>query len=522
MTGEVSGRSDDRQAYSKDKSILETKPEMVVYPRSTNDIRKLARFSTQLSSKGHKLPLHARGLGYNVTGSSIGSGIIVDMAKHLSAIFEFDPKQKLVRMQAGVSLEALDTTLGLQGMSLLPLKWYKGTLGSAIAEDAGGVFAGKYGSIIDSISQLEIVLDSGDLLQTGQLGKRELNAKKGLQTREGDIYRGIDGILEDHAEFIARYRTEGLIDRSGYSGIFDVRSKNGKFDLMPLFVGSQGTLGIISEAIIKIEYVATGVAFGVITINDVTQMDDLVATIGDLKPAMVQLYDADLVREAARQGARYEWLPDNIDNVQMLILIGFDEMNEHIRTRNIRRLSKFCERGEFDFYLPKTVSEIESARSLLDIADYSSRPVDGAEQTAPVLAENVYIPEKNVLKFFQAINDISHEIKMPIFMEGSVSSSIYSLRVLLSLHRVADKQRFMKLLAGIGTVARKLGGSITGAGGEGRLLAPVVRATWDSEYRDICDEIKRVFDPNGILNPGVKTESDTKNITKLLRSDNAI
>jgi len=103
ILGEVSTNPAILAAFSHDMSVLEITPEMVVYPRVTNDIRKIARFTWQLAEKGHVLPLTVRGNGTDETGGAIGKGIIVTMPAHMNRIFEFDPKQKITAYSAASS-----------------------------------------------------------------------------------------------------------------------------------------------------------------------------------------------------------------------------------------------------------------------------------------------------------------------------------------------------------------------------------------------------------------------------------
>lgn len=205
LAGEVDFRTDLRAARARDAGILAIAPEMVVSPRNTSDIRKTARFSWQLSERGHALPLVARGAGYGISGGAVGRGAQISLAAHMNTIFEYDSKQRLARLQPGVTIQALQSALALQGTGVLALDGLdpRGTIGGAIADNAAGYLAGKYGSLAANVSQLEVVLANGDVLQTGKISKRELSRKKGQQDLEGDIYRGVETILEDYADEIS-------------------------------------------------------------------------------------------------------------------------------------------------------------------------------------------------------------------------------------------------------------------------------------------------------------------------------
>lgn len=520
ISGEVSTRGDERSKVMHDQSILEQKPDMVVYPRTTNDLRKLARFSWQLAEKGHVLPLHIRGAGMGTTGASLGRGVTIDTTKHMNAIFEFDTKQRLVRTQPGVQIETLDAALGLHGSAIIPLLDERGTLGGAIGEGVGGIFAGSYGSILGNISQLEVVLDNGDLLQTGSVSKRELNHKKGLQGREGDIYRGIDGILDDHADFIKSMQDAGAIDRSGFPGIFDVRGKNGQFDLTPLFVGSQGSLGLISEMIMKTDFVSKETSYAVVVIENLEDLDEIVSVLRKQDPSILHYYDGNLFREATRQGGNYDWLPSSIDQTKAVLLIGFDDLNEHARKRKLARLEKLDRKLAGTLFVPKSAADDERIVALKDIAAYSLAPLDGVETIAPPVIQGLYIPGERFVDLLKSVRDMSVAAQIPLILEGSALSNVYTLRPFISLHRVTDKQKLLKIIDQMNVLLDGLGGALVGSGAEGRVLSHFVRTSWNEEYAAIVSEIKQVFDPYGIFNPEVKTEVPIKDMLKLTRTDN--
>lgn len=245
ITGEVSTRGDVRSALASDTGVLTVKPELVIYPRTTNDIRKVTRFAWQLAEKGHTLPVTVRGAGTDSTGAAIGKGVVMVMPAHMNRIFEYDARQKLVRLQPGATVSALNSALALHGTAVMSLvgSYPYGTVGGAIASAVSGMYAGKYGTIAQAIDQLEVVLANGDVIQTGRISKKELNRRKGLQGFEGDIYRGVDGVIEEYADVLDQLREN---DAVGYSAVADVKQRDGSFDLTPLFVGSQGTLGVIS------------------------------------------------------------------------------------------------------------------------------------------------------------------------------------------------------------------------------------------------------------------------------------
>lgn len=200
----------------------------------------MARFSWQLAEKGHALSITASGAGTDVNGSAIGKGIMLVLPGHMRRVYEFDPKQRLIRLQPGASVDSVAQALSLQGQHI------PHSLGRKVTEQCRRGTSRVASSVrlpasmvrsSNQLTNLEVVLANGDILQTGRVSKRELGKLKGTQGFVGDIYRGIDTILEENADLLDTLRSD---DATGYNSVADVKQSDGSFDLTPLFIGSQG------------------------------------------------------------------------------------------------------------------------------------------------------------------------------------------------------------------------------------------------------------------------------------------
>ena len=515
--GEVSTRDDVRMALTTDAGILEIKAEMVIYPRSTNDLRKITRFAWQLADKGHVMPLTTRGAGTDCTGAAVGKGALIVTAAHLDTIFEYDAKQRLVRLQPGVTVAALNGALGLHGTAVMPLVGAdrQGTVGGAIASSAAGIYAGKYGSIDRAVEQLEIVLANGDVLQTGRVSKKELGRKKGLQGFEGDIYRGIDGIIEEYADVLDTLKAN---DAAGYNIIADVKQKDGSFDLTPLFIGSQGTLGIISEMILKAEF--RGTHLSTATLVFATDMaardalDDLAAT----NPAFLEYFDAELFDIAANQGKVYPWYDDAAKQLKpaSVVIVGFDEFNAKHRTKRLKQLVKRYGQAE-DAML--TTAENEAADDVvaaLDVLAYSTTPDTGG--TATALYSGFHVPTARLEEFIGALRELALREHHSLPLAGHVITNTYGIYPRLDLKKVGDKQKSLKLLDELTKLVYACGGTMIAEGGEGRLKARSVYAELDPRVVEMYAAVRKVCDPLGTLNPGVKEPNDLRTVVAQIRS----
>src|SRR6266404_4360402 len=204
LIGEVTDSLEVRRYFSRDASILEIFPSLVVYPANENDVRKTLRFSWQLAQRGKLLPITARGGGTDTSGAAIGSGIIMAFTAHMDRILALDPKKEFVTVEPGISFHSLQQTLFTHGLFLPPYPATFGyaTIGGGLANNSVGEKSVKYGDMRKHTERLSVVLANGEVIETGPIGKRELNKKLGLATLEGDIYRAIDTLLEDNQALI--------------------------------------------------------------------------------------------------------------------------------------------------------------------------------------------------------------------------------------------------------------------------------------------------------------------------------
>lgn len=518
IQGEVSTNAAVLDALSTDRSVLQILPEMVVYPRVTNDIRKVARFSWQLAEKGHVLPLTARGNGTDETGAAIGRGVIISLPAHMDSIFELDAKQKLIRVQPGLNAKALNDALSLHGLTIpsFPASAAYSTVGGIVASDATGPLSAKYGATDAWTHQLEIVLANGDVLQTGRLSKRELGKKKGLQTFEGEIYRAVDNLITDSQEVINTKIISEIPDNVGYSSIARVKQRDGSFDLTPLFVGSQGTLGIISEMIMKAEFMSVHNSVAAITFASSEMARDAIDQLARLSPAYLEYFDSSLFDLAASRGKTYGFYKDAPHTIEAVLLVGFNDFSDRANMKKLKKVEKLLA-GEG---IQITSAGTEAAKELLAVRDITSYLLLPASKdaSAPPLFDGAYVPNERFEDFLTATKALAakHNVALPIY--SRVLEGLVFTRPMLQFHKVGDKQKVFKLLDEYADMVAQYGGHLIGLGGEGRMKANAAYKPLDEDVLELFAAVRAIFDPQGTLNPGVKQPAELRALVSSLRS----
>lgn len=514
LSGEVSSAQSLRKLYSTDGSVLSIPPEIVAFPRVTNDIRKIARFTWQLAEKGHVVSITTRGFGGDPTGAAIGKGIVMDVSKHLNNVIEVAVKDKLVHVQPGASLASIENTLKWQGL-LLPGAHTNSlrdiSIGGAIASDT----LGTDGRVADSIKKLEVVLANGDILETGKMSRRDVSKKLGLQTFEGEIYRKIEGLLEDNEELIKEIAADTTRDNTGYKRIAEVRAKDGSFNLAPLFIGSQGTLGIISEIVLKTEFYSIDETHVAIIAKSVQAARDVSERLIELEPSELRVIDGVLLQRAAKNGTTFPVL-GSVDQTGAVIYIRFNDFSVRAQDNKLKKLKKLLKKINMAS-IDSTERDPDDFQSLVGLIQ-SLQLSSGDDHSVVPLVNGVSVPANRAEEFELAVGELAskHHIELPL--ELDILSGTYNTYPLLKLDSVGDKQKIFKLLTDYSTLVDKCGGAFTADGAEGRLKANAAWDILDEKHAKLYEQVRAIFDPFGTLNPGVKQKGDLRTLVASLRS----
>lgn len=525
ISGDVYDGNKITDFYSRDGSILRIEPSMVIYPRTTNDIRKVARFSWQLAEKGHTMPITARGGGSDTTGAAIGSGIILNTIAHMNKILELDTKQRLVRVQPGLNIRSLQETLYTHGLFLpaYPPNYQYATIGGAIANNAAGEKSQKYGSMRQWVDKLEVVLANGEVIQTGKISKKELSKKKGLATLEGEIYRAIDGLITDHKDALKDYdekHAQLLKDNVGYN-LWQCLMRDGSCDLTPLFIGSQGTLGIITEAILKVEMYSPAKDVIAATFSNINQMVSAVDELAPLKPSSLEMIDKQVIEFVKKDRAAnplQDIFDKSVDVPEAVLFIEFDEPNSHKRGRTAKRADKIVSKYATASIYTKDPEQQEVLQTLRGctqtIINYEKANAAGI----PIIDDCV-VPPGRLAELFTEIKSLSHRHKIPLPVWGHIGEANLHICPVLDLSKLGDRQRTMKLMDEYFRKIIDMGGSIAGENNDGRTRAPYAVLQLGSELVEAYDDLKKACDPHNILNPGVKSGTTLKQIVQNMRKE---
>lgn len=519
LLGEVSASPEVRRHFAHDASILRLAPSIVVYPRIESDVRKTASFCWQLAERQRPVPITARGGGSDTSGAALGSGIMVVFPAHMNKILELDPKKETIIVEPGATYDKIEQTLYTHGLFLpsYPSSQQYATIGGGIANNAIGEKSIKYGPTGDYVQRLRVVIANGEVIETGPLTKRELNRKLGLSSMEGHIYREIDKLIEDNSELIAQSAGVTRAARSsvGYN-LSQVKTKKG-FDLTPLFVGSQGTLGIITEVTLKVVPHNPITKMVMVSFESLEDLHDALPHILQLKPSICDFINHAAINEVRRINPRQLVSVMETPNAAIHLFIEFDDQKSSDQKDSFKKLAKILGRFGAHYQMANDIDEQEKLRKVREsVATILTEP-HGSTKAVPV-AEDIAVPIDRLVDFLKQADKIYRSLNMPPAAWGHAGEGVVRMHPMFDLAQTGDRQQLFKLADELYGAALKLGGTISAGSGEGRLRAPYAVYMHGEQLQTVFGELKKIFDPYNILNPGVKAASKDE-VKALLRSD---
>ena len=384
LMGEALDGADVRRHFSRDASILQIEPEVIVYPKNEQDVRKVVRFAWQLAEKGRVIGITSRGAGTDLSGASIGDGVVLAFSAHMNKVVSLDSKKNTMNVEPGAVLSKVEQAFNVQYRTLpsVPGSSEYATVGGAVANNSGGAYTQKYGPVGNYVKEMRVVLANGEVINVHKLTKRELNKKLGLANFEGQVYRQLDTLLTDNEELV-----KSLADSSpGYS-LKKVRTKN-SFNLAPLLVGAQGTLGVVSEVGFSSEPYNPKPSTVLAQFDSLESLVDAVKELKKLKPAALEMIDGKALRQVAKIAPTalrpvFSVIPE------FALLIEFDDDAARTQNKNCKSAIKIVQKHNGDAEKAKGEEERDRLWKVRNsvghiISDSSSkgRHVPGVEDAA--------------------------------------------------------------------------------------------------------------------------------------------
>ncbi len=521
LLGEVMTSKDALQYFSTDGSVFETTPSVVAYPRNTADVRKTARFIWQLAERGHVVPITARGKGTDQAGAALGTGVMMVFPAHMNKILELD--RDSVTVQPGLIYSKLEQTLHTHGRFLPPYPSSSefSTLGGAVANNAAGEKTLKYGQTRQYVESLHVVLANGELIQTGRLSKKELAQKKSLDSFEGEIYRSMDDMINEHWGLIQEKQAMSVSKNASGYDLVDVKRADGSFDLTPLIVGSQGTLGIVTQIKFRTAPYNPKTTLLAAFFDDIAKADEAVTRLLATQPSALEMVDDNLLNFVKKNNPNQLKGVIDGDIPKIVLLIEFDDMSERTRKKKAKQARQILDHYSYEFQITTDEHEKEVLWKIRHSAAAVIWHVVGSEKALPIIEDGV-VPRERFIEYMNGVYDLYDKYNLDAAVWGHAGDANLHMQPFLDLGKAADRKKVFQIADDYYRMCLELGGSTSGEHNDGRLRAPYLPYVYGKEMYALFQKTKHIFDPHKMLNPGVKIDVKQADIAKLLRHEYAM
>ena len=523
--GEITTEESDIEHYSRDASIFQIAPQAIAFPKDIADVQALVKFVSAQKADQPGISLTPRGGGTDMTGGSINDSIIIDTTKYLNVISNLTDDN--VTTEPGVMFRDLEVKLLARNkiMPAYPVSKAWVAVGGMVGNNCGGEKTFKYGQAKDFVEELGVVLADGNVYTVKPLTELELQAKMAMQNFEGQFYREIFKLISDNFRLLQDAKPTTSKNSSGYY-LWDVW--DGKtFDLTQLFVGSQGTLGIITKIKWRIVPVHRHSRLVVFFLKDLKQLGQIVTHVNEHKPESFEIFDKHTLRLAIKylpeivskmKGSRLKMFWQFIPEIWMMIRGGLPE---------VVLLAEFTGDDE-QSVISQAQGAADNIRTHFNLPTHVAKDYDEAQKYWTIRRESYNLLRQHNARKISApfIEDIVvHPDQLPEFMPkldailakypdfvytiaGHAGDANFHIIPLVDVSEEKHRQQIITMSDEVFRLVKEYNGSMAGEHNDGLVRGTFLPYMFGDRIFEIFKRTKQIFDPLNIFNPHKKTEAD--------------
>ena len=515
LAGEVRFDLYSKALYSTDASLYQIQPIGVVLPQDSEDIIKTVQIAVE-----HNVPILPRGGGTSLAGQSVGEAIVLDMSKYMNQLLEVNVAERWARVQPGIVLDELNHKLKPHGLMYAPdvATSSRANVGGTIGNNSAGSHSLIYGKTIDHVMSLDLVLSNADEITASPISLEKLETKKQDNTLEANIYRELCRICEDNAAEIrkryprllrrvAGYNLDEFVTDAGSKEVTPYRrdgcDENHPFSLTKILVGSEGTLATTVEATVNLVPIPNLTALCVVHFETLIASMEAMQPILECNPTAVELIDKTIL-DMARGSLEFSRLTTFIQGepAALLAVEFYGETQAELESQ-LEKLEKTLKSAGFGYafvrcFTAEAKSRVWETRKaglgLLMGMKGDAKPVGFVEDAAVPIA---HLPEY-VRRFDEIVT--AHDTTAAYYAHASVG--LLHNRPIVNLKSETDIQKMHDIAREVRDLLMELDGAMSGEHGDGLVRSEWIESMFGSEIYQALTEVKRAFDPNGIMNPG--------------------
>lgn len=531
IAGDVLFDDVSRGLYSTDASIYQISPIGVVLPKSKADVRAAVQIAAV-----HGVPILPRGGGTSLSGQTVAAAIVIDFSKYMNRILEIDAERGLVRIEPGVVLDQLNAALKPHGLQFGPdvSTSNRAALGGMIGNNSAGSRSVRHGKTIDHVRELHVLLADGTELQCEPLSAEAFAHRQSLETTEGEIYRRLPAIVDTaRDEIIARYPR--ILRRvSGYNldaFVPELHAElpiaatsaelnaqwpdRGEFNLAKLIVGAEGTLGTITEAVLHAVPLPKQRGVACLQFRTIDAALKSVTTILETEPSAIEMLDKYII-ELSRTNLEYRHYLDFVEGTpEALLIVEYSGETLEFVQDKLQQLEQILAGWEG---LEKYMPAVDPAqRDRIWNCRKASAPlllsIPGARKPIAFVEDPAVAPGQ-AAEFARRFREILDRRGVAGSFYGHASVGCLHIRPMLDTKTAEDLTVLKEISDEVAALIGEFHGSMSGEHGDGLARSYHNRDLFGEKLYAAFEEVKRLFDPRGLMNPG-KVVSDVSPVDNL-------
>lgn len=535
LKGDVLDDETTLALYSRDGSICEVRPQVIVCPKDVEDIKTLVNYVRKIKSENplSNLSITARGAGTDMSGAAINESIILDVSKYIHGIIEFTDSS--ARVLAGTFYRDFEIETLKRGLLLpsYPASKNLCTVVGMVANNSAGEKTLVYGSTKMYVKEVKVILEDGNEYVLRPFTLRELEEKIKENTFEGGLYRKLFDLLKINSEEIKKAKPLTAKNSAGYF-LWDVY--NGEtFDLSKIISGSQGTLGIITEISFSLVPSVKVARMLAMYLHDLKRIPEAVNAVLPYKPSSIESFDDATIKLAVK------YIPDILRNhhaveafrlfvsfipeflmyyfygfPKLVMLVEFGGNDAKALEEQIKNIR--LEVKKLKIPAKAVFSEIESKKFWsIRRESYNLLRKHAEGKEVATFIEDVVVPPDKLYEFLPRLNEILHSYDLTYSIAGHAGSGNFHIFPLMDFKDPLLKDKVIEISNKVYDLVAKYGGSITAEHNDGISRTPFLSKIFSPKMISLFEETKQIFDPLNIFNPGKKTHGTVEYFKEHIR-----
>ncbi|AXG71175.1 anaerobic glycerol-3-phosphate dehydrogenase subunit C [Kordia sp. SMS9] len=495
--------------YATDASVYRKLPLAVAYPKNTADLKLLIDLANT-----HQTSLIPRTAGTSLAGQCVGEGIVVDVSKHFTEILDIDENAKTVTVQPGVVRDALNNHLQTNNLFFGPNTSTSNRcmIGGMVGNNSSGTTSIQYGVTRDKVLEMDVLLSDGSEVTFGEISTETFHQKRKLHTLEGAIYQKIYEMLSEDAnqkEIIAQFPKEVIHRRNtGYAIDELLRlqpfSTNGEtFNMCKLLSGSEGTLAFTTKITLQLDDLQPAqscvVAAHYESIEDCLQSVSLTMQHNLYTCEMMDKIILDCTKSNLAQ-AKNRFFVKGDPQAILLLELRSNDAND-LEKQEKALIASLAKEGKSYHYPVLRGKEISQAMELRKAGLGLLGNIIG-DKKAVACIEDTAVALEDLADYIAEFSQLMKKYEQKAVYYAHAGAGELHLRPILNLKKKADVVLFRKITHDVAKLVKKYNGSFSGEHGDGIVRAEFIPVMIGEKNYELLKEVKAMFDPNNIFNPG--------------------